>query len=197
MNKEIIINNIAFKNYMAEYWIDNKGTLARIEFDDDNNIELFKVLKQETGKNGHKRVEIKINTKPKKVLIHRAVYQVWVGELKDDLVIEHLDGNPANNHVSNLKQSTQKENIQTAIAQNRFYQMWHNKTHIMVYDKLKDETKGYECVKDFLIDIGAPKYMVDHGALSGLNKRKEYKDRFIIEKIGRKGRSSQTSEKVS
>ena len=113
------------------------------------------------------------------------------------MVIEHLDGNPANNHISNLKQSTQKENIQTAIAQNRFYQMWHNKTHIMVYDKITDEAKGYECVRDFLIDIGAPEYMIKNGGLSGLNKRKEYKDRYIIEKIGRKGRSSQTSERVS
>lgn len=196
MNKEISINNIVFKQYIAEYWIDNKGTLARIEFDNYDNIKLFKVLKQETTNTGHKRVEIKINKKPKKVLIHRAVYQIWIGELNDNLVIEHLDGNPANNHISNLKQSTQKENIQTAIAQNRFYQMWHNKIHIMVYDKVANETKGYECIRDFFIDIGAPNYMIKNGSLSNINKRKEYKDRYIIEKIGRKSRSPQTSEKI-
>lgn len=197
MKEQVSINNIIFKHYIENYWIDNKGTLARIEFDKNKEVVFFKVLKQETSQFGHKRVEIKINMKPKKILIHRAVYEVWVGKLIEGMVIEHLDGNPANNHVSNLKQSTQKENIQTAIAQQTFYQMWSNKTHIMVFDKITNETKGYESVKDFFIDIQAPEYMIRHGGLSSLNKRKDLKDRFIIERIGRKGKSQQTSENVS
>ena len=67
----------------------------------------------------------------------------------------------------------------------------------MVFDKITNETKGYESVKDFFVDIQAPEYMIRHGGLSSLNKRKDLKDRFIIERIGRKGKSQQTNESVS
>ena len=101
-----------------------------------------------------------------------------------------------NNNINNLKQSTQKENIETAIKQNMFNQRWSNNTHIIVYDKLNNTTKGYECIRDFLIDIDAPPYMIKHGSLASLNKRKEYKNRFVIEKTGRKGKGQQTTESV-
>ena len=65
--------------------------------------------------------------------------------------------------------------------------MYNNKTNIIVYDKYTNTAKGYECVKDFLIDIDAPQYIINHGALSGLNKRTESKERYVVEKIGRKG----------
>ena len=195
MEREIItIGNKNYKHYKERYYITEDGFIASIEFDEFNNVVMFKVLKQESSNFGHKRIELKLNKKPKKVLVHRAVYETWVGELVDGLVIEHLDGNPINNHVSNLKQSTQKENIQTAIMQGTF---WGNKTNIVVYDKKHNTTKGYECIRDFFIDIEAPEYMIRNGGLSMLKKRDEYKDRFIIEKIGRKGRSQQTIESVT
>ena len=191
--KVITIGNKNYKHYKDRYYITEYGELASIQFNEQDEVIMFKVLKQETSNFGHKRVEIKINKETRKVLIHRVVYEVWIGELIEGMVIEHLDANPSNNHVSNLKQSTQKENIQTAVMQGRF---WGRKTNILVYDKKYNTTKGYECVRDFLVDIGAPDYMVNHGSLTFLNKRKEYKDRFIDEKIGRKGRSQQTIESV-
>ena len=38
----------------------------------------------------------------------------------------------------------------------------------------KNEYKRYNSVKEFMIDIGAPEYMIKHGGLSSIRKRKEY-----------------------
>lgn len=194
---EVKINDILYKRYIENYYITRDGVLSKIEYDGEDNICFYRVLRQETCKYGHKRVEIKINKKPVKVLIHRAVYQTWIGELLHGMVIEHLDGNPANNRCDNLKQSTQKENIHTAIKHGTFNQRYNNRTNVVVYDKWLDETKEYESVKDFLIDIKCPDYIVRHGSLSGLNKRIEWKERYVVEKIGVKGRSSQTNENIA
>jgi hypothetical protein len=44
--------------------------------------------------------------------IHRLVYKSFIGEIKEDMVIHHIDENRYNNHYSNLLQITQKENAQ-------------------------------------------------------------------------------------
>ena len=46
-----------------------------------------------------------------KWLLHRLVYAVFCGDLKNHLVVCHLDGNNKNNVASNLLQTTQAENI--------------------------------------------------------------------------------------
>lgn len=110
--EEININGKIYKHYkINRYYISNDGDMCAVEFDDNKNIKSFKIMKLDTSNFGHKRVEIKINGVATKVLVHRAVYEAWVGKLIDGMVIEHLDGNPSNNFYKNLKQSTQKQNI--------------------------------------------------------------------------------------
>jgi hypothetical protein len=48
--------------------------------------------------------------KNKEVNAHRLVYAKFVGPLSMHLQINHKDGNPSNNHVSNLELVTQSEN---------------------------------------------------------------------------------------
>lgn len=52
----------------------------------------------------------------RKWLIHRLVYAVFVGPLISGLVVCHLDGEKTNNHVDNLLQTTQRENISHKVA---------------------------------------------------------------------------------
>lgn len=105
---ELIYNNKVFKRTLyKDYYISNDGEVF--------SLKANKILKSHTCHHGHQRIELKINGIPKKFFIHRLVYETWVGVLKEDMVIEHLDSNPKNNYYKNLKQSTQKENIQTCI----------------------------------------------------------------------------------
>lgn len=61
-------------------------------------------------------VNLHINNKKKYVPIHHLVALAYHGPRpKDKPLIRHLDSNPVNNHVSNLKYGTPKENAQDAI----------------------------------------------------------------------------------
>lgn len=52
----------------------------------------------------YKVVELNVNRKAKKFLIHRLVYSTFVGDLIKGLAVHHKDGNKTNNHFSNLEQ---------------------------------------------------------------------------------------------
>lgn len=66
----------------------------------------FRCLSQEYKKDGY----IRIKYSYKDLLLHRIVYQKYIGQLNPSLQINHKDGNKKNNHFSNLEQVTQSEN---------------------------------------------------------------------------------------
>ncbi len=41
---------------------------------------------------------------------HRIIYEMLIGIIPENMVIDHLDGNPFNNHISNLKLKTGADN---------------------------------------------------------------------------------------
>lgn len=137
-----------------------------------NNI----IIKPQETKCGHLRVELKVEKGvAKKFAVHRLVYQAFIGNLVEGMVIEHLDGNPKNNHYTNLKQSTQKENIQTAISHGTFGR--NNKKSITVLNKVTKEIKSFEMIKDLIKYTGIN---VSNGSLSRLKKRSKFKENFEI-----------------
>lgn len=91
------------------------------------------------------------------------------------MVIEHLDGNVDNNHYTNLKQSTQKQNIATAIKHGTF-----GKNHckkITVQDICTKEIFTFDSVKDL---IQFTKIPVKNGSLSCLKRRSKFYKKYII-----------------
>lgn len=179
--KDIEINNEIFRNTgIRNYWVSKTGVVANIELE-NNEIIYFKKLKLEETKDKHLRVPLKIEKgKEKKFFVHRLVYSTFVGELKEGYVIDHIDANPKNNNVENLRQVTQRKNVENAIYHGNF---GHNRdTKIKVVNTETNEIEYYDSIKEFLIDIEAPTYMIKHGGLSILKKRKEY-DKYKIYKI--------------
>jgi hypothetical protein len=59
---------------------------------------------------GYHRVGLFHDGKQRIMFVHRLVLTTFVGPRPDGLQCRHLDGNPANNHVSNLKWGTPREN---------------------------------------------------------------------------------------
>ena len=176
--REFILNDTIYRETIFNgFFVTANGDVAKIKFDKNNKLKSFFLMRQETAKSGHHRVEIN----KKHYFVHRLVYQTWnCEELKNDMVIDHIDANPANNSITNLRQVTQKANIENAIGHGNF---GHNhNTIIEVYDKETNRIKQYNSIKEFLIDINAPDYMIKHGGLSGLKKKKEY-SRYIWRKI--------------
>lgn len=59
--------------------------------------------------NGYKRISLRTNGVQKNYRIHRLVAECWLKGFDKDKIIHHIDHNPLNNHVSNLKQMTPQE----------------------------------------------------------------------------------------
>ena len=74
----------------------------------------------------HKKMSISVNTKgygavgliyngvASKREVHRLVYEAFRGPIPKGYVIDHIDNNPLNNKISNLRIVTQKENVRKA-----------------------------------------------------------------------------------
>ena len=60
-------------------------------------------------------------------LLHRVIYQMHHGDLTDEIQVDHVDGNPVNNRIENLRKATQSQNA------------WNSKAQ---YDKKHSELKG-------------------------------------------------------
>jgi len=60
--------------------------------------------------NGYNQYGLSRNGKQYFRLMHRLVLEAFVGPCPEGMECRHLDGNPQNNHVSNLKWGTKEEN---------------------------------------------------------------------------------------
>ena len=79
------------------------------------NIKTKHILTFNTKKGTHpyQRVHLCVKGKAKYVLVHRLILEAFVGPCPVGHQTLHLDDNPKNNHLSNLKWGTPKENHQT------------------------------------------------------------------------------------
>lgn len=70
-----------------------------------------RVLKQQLNRYGYKYVRIH----EKNITVHRLVAEAFIGPV-DGFEIDHIDTNRANNHVSNLRIVTRKENANNPLT---------------------------------------------------------------------------------
>lgn len=73
-----------------------------------------RTLKQKTDKGGYKRVTLYLNGKPKDHLVHRLVAIAFLPKVDGKELVNHMDGNPSNNELSNLEWCSSKENVNHA-----------------------------------------------------------------------------------
>lgn len=71
----------------------------------------FYVYRHSTCRNGYKRVQAVINGKRRTMGVHRLVAMAFIPNPGNKPDVNHIDGDKANNHVSNLEWSTKSENI--------------------------------------------------------------------------------------
>lgn len=82
-----------------------------IEHSDGKSQPIHEIIMKPTAlKTGHLCVRLQMNGKTEFHYIHRLVLQTFVGPCPDEMECCHWDGNPTNNHVSNLRWDTHKNN---------------------------------------------------------------------------------------
>ena len=110
-----------------------------------------RVLKLWKNSKGYLQVSLYGKGETKK-LVHRIVLEAFVGDCPEGLETLHIDGNPANNHVGNLKWGTSSENTLDTVNHGTHRQA--RKTHCLRGHKLipgnlrkSQEAKGWrECL---------------------------------------------------
>lgn len=112
---------------MALTWRDAKGFESTYEVSSDGRVRRKagfwcrtnrpKALMSAPG--GYLRVSLSAATQARrghKVLVHRLVYETFVGPIPAGLTINHRNGNKADNHPVNLELATMSEQMRHAYA---------------------------------------------------------------------------------
>jgi len=109
---------VNIKGYNGFYQIDTNGNMysCHIVGPHKNMKGVWKKLKLKTTRSGHKLVGLCKEHKITECLVHRLVLKTFVGSCPDSMECRHLDSNPANNKLSNLKWGTRAENENDKIA---------------------------------------------------------------------------------
>lgn len=69
------------------------------------------IMAQSNTATGYKKVELTKNGVTKSYKVHRLVASAFIPTIEGKEVINHIDGDPLNNNVSNLEWCTQQENV--------------------------------------------------------------------------------------
>ena len=138
---------------MEEIWKPVPGYEGRYEVSDQGRVRnRVKELAQTTMRSGHLTVHLGKQTH----YVHRLVLFAFVGVLQSNVTrieARHLDGNPTNNHLSNLRWGT--------VAENRADRRRLGEKAKLSYPQmcsLQDDLRGGMLLKDAAIKYGIDRH---------------------------------------
>ena len=81
-------------------------------------------------------------------LVHRLVYKYFIGDITDNLDIDHIDRNRQNNRVINLRTCTRKQNMRNINTYNNLLDSFHKPEYIQFQ---KDNNIGRKWINNGII----------------------------------------------
>jgi hypothetical protein len=128
--------------YEGLYRVSNYGQVKRLIGIGCKQERILKFNKK--SNQGHLQVDLSKNGERKKILVHRLVLKTFMGKCPNKMECRHLDGNPRNNRLDNLKWGTKNENTKDSIehkrhwfSNNRFIGSGHPMAKLNEYQVLK------------------------------------------------------------
>ena len=79
------------------------------------NQKTGRVLKNGRNQKGYNHTQVSIDGRCKTIIIHRKVYETFIGSIPLGYEVNHIDGNKENNHFTNLELLTHKDNMIHAV----------------------------------------------------------------------------------
>lgn len=133
--------------YEGLYQVSNLGEIKRLPriWNDNHHFLKEKILNQ-IDCFGYKRVMLYKNKKYKYYFVHRLVIETFKG--KNNLQVDHIDGNKSNNSLLNLEYVTSKENVRRAWQKG--LSRAFNVRKVNQYDLERNFIKQWDSVVDVL-----------------------------------------------
>lgn len=167
--------NIFYKDipgYEGIYQISNTGIVKSLERtikDTKNHIYVIKerFLKLSLNK-GYYFVRLSKNSKTKLFPVHQLVMLAFIGEKPfEKAEIRHLDSNPLNNNLNNLKYGSKAENMQDAV-----------KVGTLVFSRSKLSPQYIQEIAESKLTIGelAKKYKTNSTTIINIKSKKSFKN---------------------
>lgn len=126
-----------------------------------------------------------IDNKAVQMTVHPIIAAAFHGPPNDDQVVRHLDSNPRNNNISNLKYGTVKENVHDSIDAGNFAkgekQPCTTLTNKEVLCIAKDTRKQKEIAKDYKVSIKVVSDIKSGKTWSHVTNIEYTSERFIID----------------
>jgi hypothetical protein len=110
--------------------------------------------------NGHGYLQTRIDGK--QYVLHRLIYIMHNGDIEEGLCIDHIDGDPSNNRIDNLRKVTLQENqFNRPTAKGYYWQKAKQKYHAKIFidgkakflglfDLEEDAAQAYRVAKEKL-----------------------------------------------
>lgn len=96
-----------------EIWRDIKGYEGLYQVSNEGKVKSLKrkiILKQQTIKCGYLRVNLWKNGKCKHKIVSVLVYETFIGDIPENMQVNHIDENKSNNKIENLNLLTSQDN---------------------------------------------------------------------------------------
>jgi hypothetical protein len=149
IDESFITNAVQIKNF-PNYYINLNQEIY--------SVKRQEILKPYKGCMGYLTVCL-ANTEGKtNLLLHRLMYQTFIGDLDDNLVIDHINQNKLDNNINNLRQTTRSENnLNVDRDKSYIYQYrinnFGNIDFVNIYDTIDDIIKKYPDFKGIQINF--------------------------------------------
>lgn len=167
----IIINDKEFKQIRVNknYWISSDGEL----YSEHANKIINASINSNLGKL-YKRVDIRVDEKPRHMMIHRLVYDTWVSPITRNDQINHINDDSLDNRIENLYKGSQKSNIADCVRNG--HRVGHIK-YLTIFDKKVKKTLTFCPSSDF---IEYSKHSCQNGSIKRMFNKNWFKKRYII-----------------
>lgn len=98
------------KGYEDLYEISNLGRVKSLPKKVGRRMRKETFLKSRVSAQGYEMVTLCRNYKSFNASVHRLVAEAFIPNTENKATVNHIDGNPLNNDISNLEWATQSEN---------------------------------------------------------------------------------------
>lgn len=153
-NKNKKVKWIVISDY-PNYKVSEDGNVLRI-YDD------YEMTMRMTC--GYYTVSLSKNSKTKQMLVHRLVAKAFIPNPKNLAKVDHIDNNPFNNHVSNLRWISHSNNIKA------YHDNFKEKRIILQYDENKKLINKWSCLNEIIKKHPTLRPSTLHNNLSGHNR---------------------------